>query len=207
MKEEENNKEKRPLKVVLIGDSGIGKTCIMTRFTKNEFDTDIMPTITSQYILKIIEFPDGKKVTFHFWDTAGQEKYHSLAKIFYKDADVVILVYDITNLQSFKSMKDDWYKNVVDYGKKDVLFGVAANKSDLYEERKVDDDEGEKFAKSIGGIFMPTSAKNYTGITELFDAIGQKILNKDDFDFFTKEKKETIKNLKESKNESKSGCC
>ena len=207
MKEEENNKEIPPLKVVLIGDSGIGKTCIMARFIKNKFDPNTIASITAQFIQKILEFPDGKKITFHFWDTAGQEQYHSLAKIFYKDADVVILVYDITNLQSFNSMKDDWYKNVVNCGKKDVLFGVAANKSDLYEERQVDDDEGEKFAKSIGGIFMPTSAKNYTGITELFDAIGQKILNKDDFDFFTKEKKETIKNLKESKNESKSGCC
>jgi small GTP-binding protein len=207
MKEEENNKEKRPFKVVLIGDSGIGKTCIMAQFINNKFDPNTIANICAQFIQKILEFPDGKKITFHFWDTAGQEQYHSLAKIFYKDADVVILVYDITNLQSFNSMKDNWYKNVVDNGKKDVLFGVAANKSDLYEERQVDDDEGEKFAKSIGGIFMPTSAKNYTGITELFDAIGQKILNKDDFDFFTKEKKETIKNLKESKNESKSGCC
>ena len=93
-------------------------------------------------------------------------------------------------------MKDCSYEDVVNYGKKDVLFEVSANKSDLYEKKQIDDDEGEQFEKSIGGIFTPMLAKNDLGITEVFDSVGQKILNKSDFEFFTIETIEKIKKTK-----------
>ena len=83
MKEEKNEKN-LPYKVVLIGDSGVGKTCIMAQFINNKFDPNTIANICAQFIQKILEFPDGKKITFHFWDTAGQEKYRALAKFFTK---------------------------------------------------------------------------------------------------------------------------
>ena len=84
-----------------------------------------------------MEFPEGKSLTFDIWDTAGQEKYRSLAKIFYKDAKAVVLVYDVTNEKSFNEMKDYWYEQIKQLGDKDIIIAIAANKSDLYEEKKV----------------------------------------------------------------------
>ena len=187
-------------KVVLIGQSGVGKTCIIDQYINGKFDINTMSTISSQYIRKTIEFPDGKAVTFNIFDTAGQEKYRALTRIFYKDAKIVILVYDITNMESFKEMKEYWYEEVKQNGIENVLFAIAANKSDLYELRQVDDEEGEEYAQSIGAIFAATSAKNDTGITSLFENIGQKLLSPD-FDPNEKNNKndKSDKNDKEQK--------
>ena len=194
MAEEKNQEKKNTYKVVLIGESGVGKTCIMAQFIKNKFDPNTITSATSQFFLKNLEI-DGTKITFHFWDTAGQEKYRSLTRIFYKDAHVIVLVYDITDKGSFEKMKNYWYEEAINLGKKNVLFAVVANKSDLYEHREIPDDDGEDFAKKIGAIFVATSAKNDSGIIELFDSIGQRLLNKS-FNYFSNEKKDKINNKK-----------
>ena len=163
-------------KVVLIGEANVGKTSIIAQFINNIFDEDYLASVSCQFSRKTISFEDNKSITFDIWDTAGQEKYRSLAKIFYKDAKAVILVYDITNKKSFEEMMSYWYKEVLDTNKNNMVYAVAANKSDLYEQQKVSDEEGEQFAKSINAIFMPTSAKNDSGIQVLFENIGRKIL-------------------------------
>ena len=201
-------------KVVLIGDMAVGKTCIIAQFTTGEFDPDSVTSSTVNFRSKTIEFLDGKSIKFNIWDTMGQEKYRAMAQIFYKDARIVILVYDISNQKSFEALKDYWYPQVKEKGPKEIILAVAANKSDLYELRQVDDEEGEKFAKSIGAIFASTSARNDTGITSLFENIGRMVLDPN-FDFWKKEKLEkspsfimnskTIKEGKE-KQEEKS-CC
>ena len=201
-------------KVVLIGDMAVGKTCIIAQFTTGEFDPDSVTSSTVNFRSKTIEFLDGKSIKFNIWDTMGQEKYRAMAQIFYKDARIVILVYDISNQKSFEALKDYWYPQVKEKGPKEIILAVAANKSDLYELRQVDDEEGEKFAKSIGAIFASTSARNDTGITSLFENIGRMVLDPN-FDFWKKEKlskspsfimnSKTIKEGKE-KQEEKS-CC
>ena len=163
-------------KVVLIGEANVGKTSIIAQFINNIFDEDYLASVSCQFSRKTISFEDNKSITFDIWDTAGQEKYRSLAKIFYKDAKAVILVYDITNKKSFEEMMCYWYKEVLDTNKNNMVYAVAANKSDLYEQQKVSDEEGEQFAKSINAIFMSTSAKNDSGIQVLFENIGRKIL-------------------------------
>ena len=163
-------------KVVLIGEANVGKTSIIAQFINNIFDEDYLASVSCQFSRKTISFEDNKSITFDIWDTAGQEKYRSLAKIFYKDAKAVILVYDITNKKSFEEMMSYWYKEVLDTNKNNMVYAVAANKSDLYEQQKVSDEEGEQFAKSINAIFMSTSAKNDSGIQVLFENIGRKIL-------------------------------
>ena len=187
-----------PYKVVLLGESGVGKTCIIAQFTNGVFDPDTVTSLTAQFIRKAITFEDGKSVTFDIWDTAGQEKYRSMAKIFYKDAKAVILVYDITNEKSFEEMREYWYQQVKQQGDSDVIVAIAANKSDLYEDKKVDDAQGEEFAKEIGAIFASTSAKNDSGIKVLFENIAQKILDPN-FDFAANEekKKEIYKKKKQ----------
>ena len=130
------SEEGKAYKVVLIGESGVGKTCIINQFIYNKFDTETMSSLTAQFALKIIEFPDNKRITFHIWDTAGQEKYRGLAGIFYKDADAVILVYDVTSKTSFDELKNYWYGQIQKIENKNVVIAVAANKSDLYEKKK-----------------------------------------------------------------------
>lgn len=177
-----------PYKVVLLGESGVGKTCIIAQFTQGKFDPDTVTSLSAQFIRKTLEFPENKSLTFDIWDTAGQEKYRSLAKIFYKDAKAVILVYDVTNENSFTQLKEYWYEQIKQLGDKDIILAIAANKNDLYDERVVESETGEEFARSVGAIFMSTSAKDDNGITALFDNIGQKILDPN-FDFSANEKK------------------
>ncbi len=164
-------------RVVLLGKQATGKTCIIAQFINGSFDPGTISSLTAQFIRKTIQFADGRNITLDIWDTAGQEKYRAIAKIYYKEARAVILVYDITDESSFKEMKEYWYEQVKLYAKKDVIFAVAANKNDLDEERKISDEEGRKFANEIGAIFASTSAKSASGIQALFDNVGQKILN------------------------------
>ena len=164
-------------RVVLLGKQATGKTCIIAQFINGSFDPGTISSLTAQFIRKTIQFADGRNITLDIWDTAGQEKYRAIAKIYYKEARAVILVYDITDESSFIEMKEYWYEQVKLYAKKDVIFAVAANKNDLDEERKISDEEGRKFANEIGAIFASTSAKSASGIQALFDNVGQKILN------------------------------
>ena len=168
------------VKCVLLGESSVGKTSIINQFTENMFDADVVSNSTAQFVTKIVEYDEFKKaLKFEIWDTAGQERFRSLAKIFYKDAKVVILVYDITNIESFNQLKEYWYDQVRSNGDKDAIISIVANKNDLYNEQQVKNEEGEKFAAEIKGIFQSTSAKSDIGITTLFDNIGKKYFNPD----------------------------
>ena len=103
-------------KVILVGESGVDKTCIMNRFVKNVFINNTTPSLSSCYEEKIIELEkyNGKKIKFGIWDTVGQEKYRSLAKTFFKNASATIIVYDVTLESTFEEIKKFWYKNVID---------------------------------------------------------------------------------------------
>ena len=171
--------QKKPpsCKVVLVGDSGVGKTCIISRYISGAFNQNSPSTNGASYASKLITFEDLKKtISLDIWDTAGQEKYKSLTKFFYKDAAVAILVYDVTNRNSFESMKNFWYGQIQDFGSKNIILGVAGNKCDMYEKEEVNENEGKAFAESIGAFFEITSAKNNTGINELFDTASNKFV-------------------------------
>ena len=172
------------VKVVLLGEAAVGKTCIISRFIHDTFDFNVAVTAAAMCVGKSITIPEfpGKCIRFEIWDTAGQEKYRSLTKIFYKDAKVAILVYDITKRKSFEEIKNYWYNQIKECAPENIIIGVAANKSDLFEEEKVSYEEGKKFANEIGAIFRLTSAYKSTGIEELFKAIGCAILDPDFID-------------------------
>ena len=179
------------LKVVLLGESGVGKTSIINMFTSGKYDPDVGSSLSAQFTSKTIEFKDLKRtIKFDIWDTAGQEKYRSLAKIFYKEAKVIGLCYDITNKTSFIELKNYWYehetKTSVDGN---PIFAVIGNKNDLYERKQVSDEEGKAFAKEINAIFQVTSAKTDSGINLLFENIGKKYFNPD-FDCNEEENKQ-----------------
>ena len=165
-------------KVVLIGQSGVGKTCIINQFINGEYDDKVTPTISFQFCQKTFEFPGNNNITLDIWDTAGQEKYRSLNGMFYKNIKAAILVYDITDKKSFDDIKNFWYDQVKQNCDNDkLILALAANKCDLYENRQVEDIEGEKYAKTIGAFFVSTSAKNASGITNLFEDIANKLFN------------------------------
>ena len=167
------------VKAVLLGESGVGKTCIIARFINNSFESNIMSTTGASYAGKTMAFEEfeGKCIKFEIWDTAGQEKYRALTKIFYKDAGVAILVYDITRKESFDEMKNYWYKQIKDCAPKDIIIGVAANKCDLYDSEAVSEDDARKFASDIGALFKLTSASINQGIDELFKELGIRVLD------------------------------
>ena len=193
-------------KVVIVGESGVGKTCIMAQFIENKFEEKLDSSITAQYRRKKIKLVTGEDVTFDIYDTAGQEKYRAIAKLYYKNARVVILVYDITDIKSFEAMKNYWYEQVKDIQTENLIIAIAANKSDLYEERQVQNETGEEFAKSINAIFVETSAKNDSGIDKLFENIGYKILDPN-FNFYDEEeeRRKKYKNKKKKEEEEEEG--
>ena len=167
-------------KVVLIGDSGVGKTSIISRFTTHKFDRGCQMSLNSQFTQKTMEFPKyNKSLQFDIWDTVGQEKYRSLTKIFYKSADVIIFVYDITSENSFNSIKNYWYTETINNTDKNPILVLAANKSDLYKDEKINNSEGKNYANEIKAIFGKISALSNSGINRLFENIGKKIIDPD----------------------------
>ena len=187
-----------PCKVVLIGESGVGKTCIIAQFINKTFDPNVVSSLTSQYIRKNIELPEGKNVLMDIWDTAGQEKHRALAKIFYKNSKAVLLVYDITNKKSFEEIKNYWYEQVKESSDKDTILALVGNKNDLINKKDVSEEDAEEFAKSIGAIFALTTATNYNSINVLFESIAKKILESTNDKKFMK-----LKTQKEKKKD----CC
>ena len=116
-----NKNADKIIKAILVGESGVGKTCIIVRFVNEEYEEATMSTTGASYASKNILFEENKKVVqYQIWDTAGQERYRVLTKIFYKDAQIVILVYDSTNRQSFDEIKNYWYKQVKENSPPDI---------------------------------------------------------------------------------------
>ena len=164
-------------KVVLVGETGVGKTSIIQRYLLNSFTETLPSTVTSSYSYKLLEYPKFKKsISFDIWDTAGQEQYRSVAKNFYINAAIAILVYDIRRRDSFEAIKEYWYDQLKESGEDDMVIAIAGNKSDLFEEEEVPEDEAKQYAQSVGGIFQLTSCKKNFGIDELFKISGQKYL-------------------------------
>ena len=171
-------------KAVLVGETAVGKTCIISRFIHDQFDPNSISTTAAMCVTKTMTFDEfkGKCIKFEIWDTAGQEKYRSLTKIFYKDAKAAILVYDITRRESFDEIKTYWYNQMKENAPKNIIIGIAGNKCDLFEDEKVPENEAKQFAKEIGAIFRLTSANRSIGIEELFKAIGSTMLDPDYID-------------------------
>ena len=175
---EENNNNEENVKVTLLGDSGVGKTCIIARYISGSFDKNSPTTNGASFCSKNVRFEQlDKNLLLDIWDTAGQEKYKSLTKFFYKDAAVCILVYDVTRKESFDSLKDFWYSQLKENSDPDIVLGVAGNKCDLFENEQVKEEDARKWAKQIGAVFELTSAQNNTGINDLFLKVGYKYLD------------------------------
>ena len=184
-------------KVVLVGDTGVGKTCIIQRYVNNNYDENTESTVASTYTYKVLQYPKYQKsISFDIWDTAGQEIYRALAKNFYLNASIGILVYDIKRQSSFDNIKNYWYDQLKESGEENMILGIAGNKCDLFNEEEVDEEEAKKFAKSIGAVFKLTSCKESIGIDELFEECGRRYLELNNLIGNEKKEKKETGNIK-----------
>ena len=160
-------------KVVVVGESGVGKTSIITQFIDQTFQEDQQSTTGGTFSTKSVKCGNNKTLKFEIWDTAGQERYRSLTKMFYKDANAAILVYDITRKDSFEQLKLYWAEQIKECPE-NIILVIAANKSDLFQKEEVDEEEARKLASDLGAIFVGTSAKQVESINQLFIEIAKK---------------------------------
>ena len=174
--ENEDESEYQTCKVVILGEPGVGKTSIISRYITNQFFPVVISTTGASYSTKLLKI-DNDKIKFQIWDTAGQERFRSLAKIFYQNAVAVILVYDITIRDTFEQLKEYWIKEIKENAPPDIILALAANKSDKYKDEQVDINEGKELARQLNAIFKSTSALSSKGIDELFLTIGKKFLD------------------------------
>ena len=155
--DEINDDSNNIIKVILVGDSGTGKTNLITVSAGFPFNSNMLSTTSCSYVQKIIK-KNGKEYKLNLWDTIGQEKYRSLTKIFLKGSKIVIFVYDISNKKSFQSL-EFWKKIIDDIVGSELVYGIVGNKIDLYYKEEVNEDEAEAYSKKIGAKFLLTSAK------------------------------------------------
>ena len=166
---ENNNSYDMIFKIVLIGDSSVGKTNILSRYISNKYDPNSQSTIGVELSTKNYIF-DNNEVKVQIWDTAGQEKYRSITSSYYKGAQGCLLVYDITRKESFDNI-DKWFSELKSSADNDINAILIGNKCDLEKERKVTMEEAQKKAKLFNIAFMETSALNGTNVEKAFNEL------------------------------------
>ena len=163
----------REVKIVLLGDAGVGKSSLVLRFVTNSFDKYSESTIGASFMSKLI-MVDGNPIKYQIWDTAGQEKYHSLAPMYYRGAAAAIIVYDITRAASFQTLKI-WVRELQQLGPENIVIAICGNKSDLEDKREVSTAEARAYADEIGALFLETSAKLNKNVQDLFVDISRRL--------------------------------
>ena len=205
------NVDEDAIKLVLVGNSGVGKTCISQRYMNDSFTQQEGSTVGASYFQKILDI-DGKTVRLDIWDTAGQEKYRAMGKMFYKEAYIVLFIYDITDQESFDDLKNVWYDELSKAGEKHVVLAVVGNKCDMFLKEVVDEDQARKWANEIGAIFGLVSAKTGDCISLLFESVVRKYFSPDYVAKINKERKsrgpsKAITLSKETDKKEKKNCC
>jgi len=163
-------------KLLLIGDSSVGKTAILLRFSDDSFSPNFISTIGIDFRIKTVEIR-GKKIKLQIWDTAGQERFHTITTSYYRGAMGILLVYDITRPTSFDNLAK-WLRTIIEHSSTDVEKMILGNKCDMEEQRQISKEKGESIARENGITFLETSAKNNINVEEAFMKISERILDK-----------------------------
>eukprot|EP01101_Sappina_pedata_P013469 TRINITY_DN9735_c0_g1_i1.p1 TRINITY_DN9735_c0_g1~~TRINITY_DN9735_c0_g1_i1.p1 ORF type:complete len:220 (+),score=44.95 TRINITY_DN9735_c0_g1_i1:26-661(+) len=161
------------IKLLLIGDSGVGKSCLLMRFSDDSFVPSFITTIGIDFKVRTLEI-DGKLVKLQIWDTAGQERFRTITTAYYRGAMGILLVYDVTDEKSFASIKG-WIQNIEDHATETVTKRLIGNKCDAHDKRVVSSDKGRTLAEEYGMEFAETSAKNSQGVDDAFTSLAREI--------------------------------
>ena len=167
------------IKICLLGNVGVGKTSISSRFCKNSFTDNYINTIGGAYQQQNLILSNGVKIKLHIWDTSGQDRFRSMTNLYYRDAQAAILTYDVTSQDTFEGL-NYWLNELKDKVDQDnMLLFLAGNKSDVdVKEKQIPTSKGKEFAEANGLIFFETSAKTGAGVKELFQSIAMKYYEK-----------------------------
>jgi len=198
-------------KIIIIGDTGVGKSNILSRYLKDEFREDSKSTVGVELGTKFIKIKDmGAKL--QIWDTAGQERYKSITSSYYKGSHGCFIVYDITNEKTFENV-DNWFKQAQKEASKEVSIILVGNKCDLENERKISKEKGEEKAKTLNCPFFETSALSKIKIEDIFTEMINNIFEKtgggknDDDDIEIINDNDNAVNLNSQEQPKKKGCC
>jgi len=161
-------------KLVLIGDSGVGKSCLLLRFADDNFTDSYISTIGVDFRFRTITI-DKKTVKLQIWDTAGQERFRTITSAYYRGADGIIMVYDVTSQESFDHV-EAWLSEVDRYANENTSKLLLGNKADLQDERQVTEETGHKFAEKLGIPFLETSAKTAVGVDQAFLTMAKELI-------------------------------
>ena len=195
-------------KVLLLGNSDVGKSSLLLRYVDSVWSDTFVPTIGVDFKVKTIEI-GGKKVKLQIWDTAGQERFRTVVSTYFRGAHGIFLIYDITNRDSFKNL-ENWLIEIEKNASENVLKILIGNKNDLEDERDITPDEGKAFANRNGMQFIETSAKMNTNVNEAFETLGKLMIefNSQQNQAMTQDKKDKKVLGSSGKNlNTKKGCC
>ena len=194
-------------KVLLLGNSDVGKSSLILRYVDQVWNEVFVPTIGVDFKVKTLTI-DNKQIKMQIWDTAGQERFRNVISSYFKGSHGILLVYDITNRDSFKNL-ENWLIEIEKNASENVLKILIGNKNDLVDEREINADEGQAFANRNGMQFIETSAKMNTNVNEAFEALARLMMNFNSQKSQPNNKPET-KKIKASSGQdlsTKKGCC
>ena len=213
--ESNSSKYQYIFKLILIGNSGVGKSCILQRYTKHTFEESYKCTIGVDFLMKSIII-NGQNVKLQLWDTAGQEKYKSMVSSYYRGANVALVVFDITSRPSFEALPI-WIENYYKNGPEQKNIILIGNKKDKEEERQVSQEEAEKFSETNNMIYFETSAKEGENIDYVFNYAAEKLVEfskgnnepamKSEMTPNNDLQQSNFKGIRIEENKKKKGCC
>jgi len=194
------------IKVVLLGDSSVGKTSIILKYTQDKFDPNQETSIGNGYGNKPINI-EGTEYILNIWDTAGTEKYNSVSKLCLEECQILLLCFSITDHKSFENLEN--WKNLASsvLNTKSLVLGIVGNKSDLYENEQVKDEEANTYAEKNDAIYKLVSAKEGIGINQLFEDITKKYIDSGFSKIFYMNRLSISSNIIPKDNNRKKSCC
>ena len=196
-------------KVLLLGNSNVGKSSLFLRFVDDIWNDTFVPTIGVDFKIKTFDI-DEKKIKMQIWDTAGQERFKNIIASYYRGAHGILLIYDVTDKDSFKNLSN-WIIEIEKNSSKQVLKVLIGNKTDLEDKRVVTYNQGKEFADTYGLKYIETSAKKNLNVNEAFETLGRELMQASDDKKIIKQKQNktvTVTKAQDlNKQEQKKGCC
>ena len=190
-------------KILLLGDSSVGKSCLLLRYCDNSFQDAHLTTIGLDFRLKTIALEENRKVKMQIWDTAGEDRFRAITRNYYKGANGILLIFDVTDKKSFEHVRD-WVDRIREEGPEGIIIYLIGNKIDKENDRIISKEDGEKIAEEYKLKYFETSAKCSIGVEEVFTNLAREV-----DDFYMNTHKEEIKNkiLTVPKKKKNKKCC